>query len=98
MRMWVQSLASLRGLRIQCCHRLRCRSQLCLWYRTAVAAPIRSLAWELSHAPSVALERKEKKDVAILTTKKTTESGENPVWGLGLLRTQSEKPVGSKKP
>ena len=25
MRMWVQSLASLSGLRIWCCHKLRCR-------------------------------------------------------------------------
>ena len=55
MRMWVQSLASLSGLRIQCCHKLQCRLQMQLrcssdvvlpWLgcRPATAAPIRPLA------------------------------------------------------
>ena len=37
MRMWVQALASLSGLRIQCCHRLWCRSQMGLGSGVAVA-------------------------------------------------------------
>ena len=43
MRMWVQSLAPLSGLRSQCCHELQCRSQTrlaLLWHRQAGAAPI----------------------------------------------------------
>ena len=32
MRMWVKSLASLRGLRIRWCHELWCGSQMQLWF------------------------------------------------------------------
>ena len=53
MRTWVQSLASLSGLRIQRCHELcvgrRCGwdpALLWLWWRPAAAAPIQPLAWE----------------------------------------------------
>ena len=50
MRMWVQSLASLSGLRIRGCS-VGCRRSLdpallCLWCRLAAIAPIRPLAWE----------------------------------------------------
>ena len=38
MRMWVPSLASHSGLRIQCCPELWCRSQMKLRSRVAVAA------------------------------------------------------------
>ena len=65
-------LASLSGLRIWHCHKLKCRSQmaaliqccLCLWLwcRPAAAAPIWPLAWELPYATSVALKRKKKKE------------------------------------
>ena len=37
MRMWVQSPVSLSGLRIPCCHELRCRSQTQLGSSVAVA-------------------------------------------------------------
>ena len=72
MRMWVQSLASLSGLRIGCCRQPgighRCGSDpelLWPWRRLADAASIGPLAWELPHAASRALQktkkRKEKK-------------------------------------
>ena len=59
MRMWVWSLASLSGLRIQHCHELWCRSQtwLRLWCRPAAIAWIRSQAWELPHASDQALKK-----------------------------------------
>ena len=54
MMMQVQSLISLSGLRIQCCHEL--------WYRpVAAAAPVWLLAWELRYATGAALEREKKK-------------------------------------
>ena len=65
MRLRVQSLALLSGLRIQHCHELWCRSQMWLRSRVAVAvarrpaatAPIRPLAWEPPHASDAALEK-----------------------------------------
>ena len=48
-RMKVQSLAFLSGLRIQRCHEL--------WWRLAAAAPMHPLAWELPYAMDVALKR-----------------------------------------
>ena len=38
MRIWVLSLASIRGAQVQCCHELWYRSQMWLGYRVAVAA------------------------------------------------------------
>ena len=68
LRMWVQSLALLSGLRIWHCHELSCRSQmrsdlalLWLWRRPVVAALIRPLAWECPYAAGAALIRKKKK-------------------------------------
>ena len=63
MRMQVQSLGSLSGLRISiavscgvgCRHSLD-PALLWLWHRLAAAAPIQPLAWELSYAPSMALK------------------------------------------
>ena len=53
MRLQVQSLASLSGLRIRCCHELWFRLQMqlrsagiWLWRRPAAVALIRPLAWE----------------------------------------------------
>ena len=37
-RMWVISLASLNGLRIQCCHKFWHRSQM--WLRSSVAVAV----------------------------------------------------------
>ena len=61
MKMWVQSLASLR-LRIQHCHELQCRLQiqlgsgvLWLWCRLAAAALSQPLTRALSLATGVAL-------------------------------------------
>ena len=62
MRMWVQSLALLSGLRICRCYKLQHRSQIWLGFSVAVAwaaaaAPIQPLAWELTYAMPVALKR-----------------------------------------
>ena len=54
MRIQVRSLASLNGLRIWPCREL--------WSRLAATAPIQPLAWELSYAPSVALNKNKKKE------------------------------------
>ena len=61
MRLWVQSLASLSGLRIQHCCELRCKSQtwldlalLWLLCKPVAVAQIRFLAWELPYAAGVA--------------------------------------------
>ena len=70
MRVQVRSLATLSGLRIQCCPELRCRGSdiaqitilLWLWYRLAAAALIQPLAWELPHALGVALKSKIKRE------------------------------------
>ena len=67
MRMRVQSLASLSGLRIWHCHELWYRSQMwlgsgVLWLlcRLAAAALIQALAWEHPYATGVALKSKKK--------------------------------------
>ena len=52
MRMWVQSLASLSGLRIWCCREL--------WCRPAAVAPIGPLARELPYAADAALKKAKK--------------------------------------
>jgi len=49
----VQSLASLSGLRIQCC----CE----LWCRLAATAPTRPLAWELPYVAGAVLKRQKNK-------------------------------------
>ena len=69
MRMWVQSLALLSGLRIQRCLEggVGCRwgldpALLWLWCRPAAeAAPIQPLAWEPPSAVGVALKKKKKR-------------------------------------
>ena len=64
-RMWAQSLASLSGLRIQCCGvGCRCSSDLALlwlWCRPAAAAPIWPLAWKLPCAAGVAFKKKRRR-------------------------------------
>ena len=62
MRMQVQSLASLSGLRIWHSCDARCRhatdpALLWLWFRPVAAALIRPLAWELPHAVPGALKK-----------------------------------------
>ena len=47
--MQVRSLASLSGLRIWHCREL--------WHKSAAAAPIQPLAWELPYAAGVALKK-----------------------------------------
>ena len=68
MRMQVQSLSLLSGLRMQCCHELWYRLQMqfgldpaLLWlcHRPAVEAPIRPLARELPHAMGRNLKKSE---------------------------------------
>ena len=63
MRIWVQALASLSGLRIRCC--LSCgvgckqgsdSELLWLWHRLAAVALIRPLVQEFPHATPVALK------------------------------------------
>ena len=69
MRMQVQSLASLSGLRIRCCCGcgVGCRHGsgpvlLWLWCRPVATAPIGPLAWESPYAAGVALKKKRQKD------------------------------------
>ena len=62
MRMRVQSLALLRGLRIWHCRKLQCRLwMLWLWHRPAAAALIQLLAWELPYVSDAAIKRKKKR-------------------------------------
>ena len=68
MRMWVRSLASLRGSGIWHYCELWCRSHmrlglvlLWLWLRPAAAGQIQPLAWELLYATGVALKKKKEK-------------------------------------
>ena len=70
MRMQVQSLALLCGLRIQSYHELwrslqtRCGSRIALlwlWCRPAAATPIHPLAWEAPHAAGAAFKSKKEK-------------------------------------
>ena len=73
MRTWIQSLASLSGLRIQpCCE---------LWCRLAAAAPIQPQAWELSYAVHAALKdqkkKKKKKGIVVPAFPKTTPPGKS---------------------
>ena len=77
MRMWVQSLASLCGSGIWCCRKCsvghRRSSDLALlwlWCRSAAAALIQPLAWELPYATGVILKRKKK---AFFTGERTHE-------------------------
>ena len=63
-RLRVRSLASLSGLRIQCCRSCgvghRCGSDpelLWLWRRLAATAPTGPLAWEPPYAAGAALEK-----------------------------------------
>ena len=67
MRLWVRSVALLSGLRIWCCHKLWCRSQMCsdlvwlwLWCRQAATALIGPLAWKPPYAAGTALKRQKK--------------------------------------
>ena len=57
----VPSLASLSGLRIQCCLELQLRILSCFGCRRlAAATPIQPLAWELPYAAGMALKKKRK--------------------------------------
>ena len=65
MRLWVWSLASLKGLRIWCCNKLWCRLQmrlgyyiLWLWRKPEAVVPIRPLACEPPYATGAALKSK----------------------------------------
>ena len=67
MRIQVQFLASISGLKIGHCHKLWCRFQMRLGSRGCdvghqlTAAPIWPLAWEFPNAVGVAIKRKKKK-------------------------------------
>ena len=68
MKLWVQSLAWLSGLRIRrfgsCgggCRRGSDPKLLWLWLRPAATAPVRPLAWEPPYAAGVALKKKSTK-------------------------------------
>ena len=72
-------MASLSGLRVQHCCKLRHMSQMWFGFGIAVAvvkasvvAVIGPLAWEIPHATGVALKRKKKKVGFILLRYKTT--------------------------
>ena len=64
MRLQVQSLATLSGLRIRCCRELWCNDRcgsdpvlLWLWLRPVAAALIRPLTWEPPYASGPAQEK-----------------------------------------
>ena len=68
MRLWIQSLASISGLRSQCCHEMWCRSQAWIGSLVAVAvaqaaavAPTQPLAREPPYTTGPALKSKKKK-------------------------------------
>ena len=84
MRMWVWSLDSLSGLRIQCCCELWCRVQmwrgpvlLALWWRLAATALIQPLAWELPYAMVMAPKSPEIKKERMKEKKKRKKKGKN---------------------
>ena len=91
LRLQVQSLALLSGLRIQHCHELWCRSQTwlksgiaVLWCRPAAVAPIRPLAWEPPYAVGVTLKRKKKfRILCIKIHYQESEKMEFPLWPSG---------------
>ena len=76
MRLQVQSLASLLGLRIGHC------SDYALSLRPAAVAPIRPLAWEPPYAAGAALKRQKKK----VKVKKNNDNNPEvvPWWCKGL--------------
>ena len=62
MRTWVQSLASISGLRMQHCRELWYRSQAWFGFGSGVAvALIRPLVWKLPQAVGEVLKRQKKK-------------------------------------
>ena len=65
-RMWVQSLALLSELRIQCCRKLQCRLPVSLKSNVArcgidLSCSSDSLDWELPYASGVAVKSKQNK-------------------------------------
>ena len=67
MKMWVQSLTSLSGLRICRCNKLQRRLKMHLQHSVAVpvvqtsaVALIQSLVWELPHAPGAGVKKRRK--------------------------------------
>ena len=95
MRMWVRSLVSLSGLRIQCCCELWCRSQtgldpalLWLWHRLMATAPMGPLAWEPPYATGVALKRQKKREREVIIYSRTIKLQGNLAL---LLLTQKKK-------
>ena len=85
MRIHVQSLALLSGLRIQRCCELcgiGCRRGsdpvwLWLWYRPAPTALMRPLAWEPPYAPCEALKSKKQKPLVKISNSHSMAVGEN---------------------
>ena len=78
--MQVQSLGSLSGLRIWCCHKLwhrtLCRCSLdpvlpWLWHGPAAAALMQPLAWELTYDEDVTVKIRGKKRAHSLKEKET---------------------------
>ena len=95
----VRFMASLSGLRIQCCCELWCSSQTwlrsCLlwqWWRLAAGSWIRPLAWEPPHAVGATLGKAKKKKNTIdwgegfhLKCQETQRFGVTPVSENGVL-------------
>ena len=96
-------LAFLSGLKIQHCHRLRCRSRigsdlalLWLWRRPADAALIQPLAWELLHAASPVKRKPSKKkkwNQTISVTQIRPNLTEKTNQGRGLLNCRFLGPI-----
>ena len=94
-RLWLRSLASLSGLRIQHHRELWCRSQtwlrsriaVGLWHRLAATAPIRPVAWEPPYAMGAALKGQQTKKQTNKQTNKNTA---------GILRLQTSLHVATQ--
>ena len=81
--MWVWSLASLSGLRIQCCYELQGRLQMRLRFGIAMAVDEAgncssnlTLSWELPYAKGAILKKKKKKVSSIKIILPVTEQKE----------------------
>ena len=83
LRIRVQSLASLSGLRIWCCQKQWCRPQMrwgpALWLRcrSTAAALIPPLAWELPYAAGAVLKREKKIMFHLITFSLGLQSNDN---------------------
>ena len=84
LRMWVRSLVSVSGLRIQCCCELWCRSWIYYCCGCGISwqliALIQPLAWELPYAVGGALKRQQQQKNPLMYKKMISEISHREVW------------------